>query len=536
MPPNAERHTRLKRLYEAGGVDDEELSEEDGAWAHALYLQRWLGGRGHGTEVEPSVPPEALQMPQEREPAAGVFALCMEMRRAATLRFDGAGVVAAVAQARQLAQRYPQECDELSLRLNAAWEAWVVGAPNAVHVEAIAQTARERANANAAVEAQVLRGLHELAEGLVTNAVQSLRRASRMARVEGVPDLEVLAGIALARARRFQGRPQLALRILRAVAPHAPAPWNRWLSWEATLAGARFASGRTDESVLGALLRACDASEEGHPEGSRASLDALLTGAEHFVSLRHEARSAAALLSVGEYSEAPEEVAAWISGEVSDVPPALRGFVFASHIEEGGESCALLLAPLQGRARRVLARSLRLAMAQGVDPSPAAAPTHPRTDSGLATLAFEAGALPLGSYFESVYVYAFDPSVHRSMVNMHVRRMRERIGESADIEREGDTIALRLVRSLMLRDARCEETIEDRVLGVLARSDSKSATELARELKIPLRSVQRILRELQVDAGVEQRKEGRNVRYAVEDTTFSEPTRTRRFEPVMGRE
>ena len=357
-----------------------------------------------------------------------------------------------------------------------------------------------------------------------------------MACVEGVPYLEVFSGIALARARRFQGRPQLALRILRAVAPHAPPPWNRWLCWEAALSGARFESGRQDRSILGALLQACDASEDGDVHKSRASLDALATGAEGFAAFRRDALSAGSLLSVDQSmnARAPAEVRAWIAGEVSEVPPALRGFVFANHIEDSGESCALLLATLQGQARRILGRSVRLAVALGFDATPAAAPTHPRADSGLATLAFEM-VLPLEAYFESVYAYPFDPSVHRAMVNMHVKRMRERVGESAAIEREGDTISMRIERPLILRDARCEESIEDRVLGVLARSDAKSASDLARELKIPLRSVQRILRELQVDAGVEQRKEGRSVRYAVEDTTFSEPTRTRRFEAVLGR-
>ncbi|MFK8002014.1 MAG: winged helix-turn-helix domain-containing protein [Polyangiales bacterium] len=531
MPPEPERHARLKSLYETGGEDAELLSEADGAWAYAIRLKRWLNG---SAEVEPNVPRAVWQRPQKNEEATALFALCIEVRRAATLRLDGAGVSSCVAYARQLAQDHPGACDELALGVSAAWEAWVLGAPNAESVEALALQGRARGDAQVAVEAQVLRGLHELALRRVADAVQTLRRASRMARVEGVPNLEVLAGIALARARRFQGRPQLALRILRAVAPHAPPPWRRWLSWEAALSGARFAGGRADATILGALLRACDASEQGHADGSRVSLESLSKGAESFAALSQEARAAAALLSVGECTDAPADVAAWIRSEVSEVPPAFRGFIFASHIEEAGESCALLLAPTQGSARRVLARSVRLAMALGYDADSAAAPTHPRTDSGLATLAFGRGALPLGVYFEQVYEYPFDSGVHRSMVNMHVKRMRERVGESAGIERDGDTIALHIKRPLILRDARCEETIEDRVLGVLARSDAKSASELARELKIPLRTVQRILRELQVDAGVEQHKEGRKVRYAVEDTTFSEPTRTRRFAAVIG--
>lgn len=537
MRPDLERHARLKSLYETGGEGTEPLTDADGAWVHAIRLQRWLGGRGE--EREPVVPPETWQTPQSGADTTALFALCMEMRRAATLRLDGAGVAAAVAYGRQLFQADNGACDELALGLSIAWETWAMGTPNAGAVHALALQARERGNAKVVVEAQVIRGLHELADSDVADAVQTLRRASRMARVEGVPNLEVLSGIALARARRFQGRPQLALRILRAVAPHAPPPWRRWLSWEAALSGARFASGRGDASILGALLRACDASEQGHPDSSQLGLRALVSAAENFVAFGREARGAAALLSVsgpeaGGNAETPAEVGAWIRSEVSDVPPSFRGFIFASHIDEGGESCALLLAPVHGRARRVLARSVRLAVAVGYDAAPAAAPTRPRTDSGLATLAFSEGALPLGAYFEQVYDYPFDPGVHRSMVNMHVKRMRERVAGNAGIEREGDTIALRTERPLLLRDARCEETIEDRVLGVLARSDAKSASELARELKIPLRTVQRILRELQVDAGVEQQKEGRKIRYAVEDTTFSEPTRTRRFDAVIG--
>lgn len=537
MRPDPERHAQLKSLYETGG-GGEPLTEADGTWAVAIRLQRWLDGSAD--EREPVVPAEVWQAPPSGAETAALFALCMELRRAATLRLDAAGVAAAVAYARQLAEEYPDACDELALGLSAAWESWALGRPNAAAVAALALQGRERGNAKVVVEAQVIRGLHELAQSHVADAVQTLRRASRMARVEGVPNLEVLSGLALARARRFQGRPQLALRILRAVAPHTPPPWRRWLSWEAALSGARFASGRGDASVLGALLRACDASEEGQLDSSQVCLRSLMAAAESFAAFRHEARTAAALLSVSGYAagendhEAPVEVGAWIRSEVSDVPAAFRGFIFAGHIEEGGESCALLLAPVDGGARRILARSVRLAVALGYDAASAAAPTHPRTDSGLATLASEEGVLPLKTYFEQVYDYPFDSGVHRSMVNMHVKRMRERVAESAGIERDGDTIALRVNRPLILRDARCEETIEDRVLGVLARSDAKSASELARELKIPLRTVQRILRELQVDAGVEQQKEGRKIRYAVEDTTFSEPTRTRRFDAVLG--
>ncbi|MEM7608959.1 MAG: hypothetical protein AAF411_26725, partial [Myxococcota bacterium] len=413
-------------------------------------------------------------------------------------------------------------------RLVRAWEGWCSATPDSGRAGELGKEARVGGHGLIAVEAQVLRGLHELAEGNVDGGVTSIRRACRMARVEGAPDLEVLSGIALARARRFQGRPQLALRILRTLSPHAPPSWRRWICWEAVLGGARFPGGRDDRSILGALLRTVDRSETG------AGVAAEPRELNAFAAFALEARQAAALLAVRATTDAPKSVAAWLDGQDVELPLQLHGLAFAGRTNEADESCAMLLVRPGKAARRVLARAIPLAQVEyGVDETPASSPTRPRTDAGLAMLAAADGAMTVPDYFEAAYEYTFERALHGSMLNMHVKRMRERLGEAAQLIRESDTLELRPAHTFLLRDPAWEPSIEDRLLSALAQRQGQSASDLAKRLRTPLRTVQRLLSELQVEAGVSQTKEGRSITYAVEDTTFSEPTRSRHFDSVL---
>ena len=63
------------------------------------------------------------------------------------------------------------------------------------------------------------------------------RRASLMARTEGIPDAELLANLTLARARRYNRQTHLALRILESLEEVAAPQWRPWLDWERSMAG-----------------------------------------------------------------------------------------------------------------------------------------------------------------------------------------------------------------------------------------------------------------------------------------------------------
>ncbi len=132
-------------------------------------------------------------------------------------------------------------------------------------------------------------------------------------------------------------------------------------------------------------------------------------------------------------------------------------------------------------------------------------------------------------YFAEVYGYPFDTATHGAVLTMHGHRMRERVGDSAEVLRENGELWLVASRAIVLRDPRCEEPMPQRVLRVLATGGPVGSKELARTLGVPVRTIQKTLKELHADDDLVLVKDGRLVLYVVEDTTFSEPTRSRRF-------
>ncbi|MEZ4338974.1 MAG: hypothetical protein R3B82_20345 [Sandaracinaceae bacterium] len=184
--------------------------------------------------------------------------------------------------------------------------------------------------------------------------------------------------------------------------------------------------------------------------------------------------------------------------------------------------------------RRVAPLGVPLAMAQGdLAPEPASPPTQPRTDTGLALLALEGRAIAVSEYFRRVYEYAeYEPALHGTMLGMHVLRMRERLlVEWAPWRARRAPSKLVLSRGLSIRDPRCGEGLPPSD-AALARAGSRPRRPRAssRALGVPLRTMQRVLQELVLDDGLVRVQEGRAVAYRVEDTTFSEPTRSRRFD------
>lgn len=388
--------------------------------------------------------------------------------------------------------------------LLACWRSWLEGeAAPATSAERMS-AARAAGDAAGLVDATSLHALHLQAAGESAEALATARRASRMARTEARPHQELLANLTLARMRRYEGRPQLALRILGALAPHAPPPWRRWLRWEATMAGGRARADGVDPHPLAAL-----AGWLGPGEAPALPALADLPGA-----FRWEADQALRLRGRGDAD-------AWRRGETHDVPPPLAGLAFRE-----GDTALVVAAPDRAAVRVIpsaLDRMDRTPDVRLVQLAPS-----PRVDAGIATLLLAPSELSVESYFERVYGFAYDAPTHRTMFNMHVKRMRDRLGTLGTIERDNG-VSVRVTQAFVIRDPRCAESVDSRVLRTVAARGALDARSIGRHLTLPLRTVQRVLQRLQEDADLVQVKEGRRLAYTIEDTTFSEPTRSRRF-------
>lgn len=133
------------------------------------------------------------------------------------------------------------------------------------------------------------------------------------------------------------------------------------------------------------------------------------------------------------------------------------------------------------------------------------------------------------AYFEGVYGYPYEPGLHGTMLlGMHIKRMRERLGDAAELERRDGRLTLRARRSFVLRDPRAQESLGQRApAGARPRGAARRPGARARARR---RTLQRELKELVLGEGLVRARQGRAVVYQLEDTTFSEPTRSRRFE------
>lgn len=107
---------------------------------------------------------------------------------------------------------------------------------------------------------------------------------------------------------------------------------------------------------------------------------------------------------------------------------------------------------------------------------------------------------------------------------MLYHRMRERLSTSATLVREDGELRIELHRGLAVPDPRWAPAPENAVLTALARLGAATAQEAAAALGLPLRTAQHVLRTLAKDGVCRIHREGRKMRYAVEDTTFAEPT------------
>lgn len=382
------------------------------------------------------------------------------------------------------------------------------------------ERAAEAGAAALRIEATVLGALAALPTSPM-DAVRHARRATRMARAEGLVHHEYLSNCALARARRFSGRPHLSARIVAGLAPVVPSVWKRWVGWESALCGAEDLGLSSASATVRSALHGAST---GEAETARGSFDTLLAMAGDAQPFRAEVVELHATL-------VPQSAAVdtpWTRGEVSNTWDALCAD------EDDSAPQAYIYVDAQGHGRRFIAPAAGLL--------PAATPrvnTPQRKDArvmrgaaalGLASRGSTGDGVDEATWFARVYGFEYEAK-HESLARVLLHRVRALLGDLASVERVERTLCFRATHPLLIADPWCSRTLEQRVMMLLGTCAGElTAPELATALGVSTRQAQRALKSLN-EAGVCSPPAKRGAGYRIDDTTFSEPTRSRVMPP-----
>ncbi len=426
-------------------------------------------------------------------------------------------------------------------RIPPGWSAWaslfsrfIAGDLDAVGrgAEALERASAANADAVLVIEAAALRALALIELGDLEQARSVARRASRMARTEAFPEQEHVANLVLARVRRLTGHPHLAARILTSLASVVSPRFRPWTAWELAMAGADTASAvALDElgpsparDAARALLAFFDAAERGAHDEMDASVEALGMLSRHpcFGS------DVAALRDATDLAVSPshEAVASWCRGATADSPPALHGVLTRRGSAPRDEpAIAYVASHAPSGPRRIPRIVWAHAAREGVLALPQGRKKQGRNESVLAalTLAGPEG-LAEDALFAEVYGFAFVSEMHRGVLGVCLHRAREYLGAAGAIDNAKGRLTLTLATPILVPDPRCANPMEDRLLRAVAEQRGATAKDIAATVGISLRVAQDKLAELSADGSCIAHREGREVRYEVEDTTFSEPT------------
>jgi DNA-binding transcriptional ArsR family regulator len=191
-------------------------------------------------------------------------------------------------------------------------------------------------------------------------------------------------------------------------------------------------------------------------------------------------------------------------------------------------STAYVKAIPQREGRRLLTLGLSLCTPEERTRVLAEESGHARTDTALSVLAMAGPVgLELGTFFKSVYGFAYDPALHRAVLDTLLHRMRKRVPSDVKLSRTDEVFSLDCERPFLIPDPRCALETTDVVLMALAKSGTVSANDLASALLIPLRSVQAALAQLAEDGACDAARDGRRIFYQISDTTFTASTTSR---------
>ncbi|MEM1415105.1 MAG: helix-turn-helix domain-containing protein [Myxococcota bacterium] len=356
------------------------------------------------------------------------------------------------------------------------------------------------------VEEMALRALAALAAGDDAGATQAARQASRAAYAESMRLQEYFAYWVLGRVRRATGSLYAAARIAGALCRSAPSLWHPLFDWELVLAGVgEDGAGRPLSEPAGSWRRLCEAAEAGDAvawERERA----VLAGA--VLPPVFAAERDALLAGIDPGAEATLERLRPVAGALHDSAARLGQTPAVWSVEPGREP------------------RLRWCVAEPVAPERAHLFDQGERIQGLAGALSEGGGagLPVAEAFRRVYGFAMDPAVHDGIFRVLLHRVRGALEGAARVERSGDVLRLVPDKALILPEPRSQAPFGDRILRLIAASPGKTAKELASEAGTTVRGVQRTLRLLLDTGACRAERVGRRTVYAVEDTTFSEPT------------
>jgi len=387
------------------------------------------------------------------------------------------------------------------------------------------------------IEATVQRSIAATLTGELGAGTELARRASRMARTEGLPQQEFTAHLVLARARRLNRQPHLASRILNALDQVVAPAWLPWLTWELSMAGELTPSGSraaepVDTSRASRAARALTGLQQAAAAGNRAAFDCSVTALREstygWAMLEREASSLVAALDFRstEASDYPE-LSAWQRGESTLPPPEIYGTCTGS--AAGGDSNdgseAYVLARPDAPPRRVLGLGMPLIDLPGLIRLRRTRRRQGRVETVAAVIA-AAGAdgVDQATCFERAYEIPWEADVHRGVFEVLLHRLRAYLEGTAELVRREGRLSLQLGSPVLVPDPRCARPVFDRLLRVLARDGRLTAAEAATKTGLSVRAAQDALKSLAADGACTFEKAGRQLTYIVEDTTFSEPT------------
>jgi hypothetical protein len=232
---------------------------------------------------------------------------------------------------------------------------------------------------------------------------------------------------------------------------------------------------------------------------------------------------------LGPDTSRPQDAAihAWRHGAADALPPGVAGLVRAPAAGMEADVC-VLAHPRRARGVRLLGVGGPLFVPGGV--ALAAAPAkHARTGALVAALAL-AGDAGLGEpeAFAAAYGFTYVPERHRDTFHVAIHRARAHVDAVARIERGDGHLRLCVAEATLFADPRCARPLADEVLRCIATEGRMGARRVGEVLGISLRSAQGALEQLLEDGSCQRVRSGRAVEYAVEDTTFQEPTEHRR--------
>ncbi len=488
----------------------------------ALRAQLWFATERHGEEDAPASWGVERALGAEPEVRSVAMLAGAQLVRARALAFDGPGLETAVDLMRELAAGLPIGEATGWRDVAIGWLDVARGRPLSVDLDAVGSVGRTVASAELVLESMTVRALGAVVAGDLDLARAQSRLASRMARTESIPQLEYLASLVLARVRRLTGQPHLSARIISALLRVATRPFRPWLAWELLLA-----QGHAPDIDLGgtppmALARALGAARAGDRSAFDAAARDLRGAARGFAPLEADATHLLPSIDPGaSLDDAPPGVVEFCRGEGDAAP---RGLAGVCGTDEPG---AWVLAPRARPARRVLSPGLGLArvLVDGAD-ADAADGRQLRTESTIAVLALAGrDGMDEGDLFRRLYGFEYEASRHQAVRGVLYNRVRKRLGDCAELVRDGGTVSLACREDLLAPDPRCTPPAELRILHVLAERRRAAPKDVAVALGIPLRTAQDALRRLMEDGALRSERAARGLQYILEDTTFSEPTR-----------